>query len=108
MVQLTEQELRRYKPQILLPGIGQQGQEKLKSSKVLVIGAGGIGTPVMQYLTAAGIGKMGIVDNDMIDISNLQRQVLHDTPGLGRPKTESARESVAALRTSSGRLRVWR
>lgn len=87
MAQLTEQELRRYQPQIILPGIGQEGQEKIKDSKILVIGAGGLGTPVMQYLTAAGIGRLGIVDNGMIDVPNLQRQVLYGIKDIGKLKT---------------------
>ncbi len=91
MAELTEQELRRYQPQIALPGIGQSGQEKLKGSKVLIIGAGGIGTPVMQYLTAAGIGRLGIVDDGIVDISNLQRQVLYGLKDVGKLKTVVAR-----------------
>jgi molybdopterin/thiamine biosynthesis adenylyltransferase len=94
MAQLTKQELRRYQPQIILPGIGQTGQEKIGDSKVLVIGAGGLGTPVMQYLTAAGIGRLGIVDNGMIDITNLQRQVLYGIEDIGKLKTVVSRDRL--------------
>jgi len=94
MAELTGQEIRRYQPQIVLPGIGQSGQEKLKSGKVLIIGAGGLGTPIMQYLTAAGIGRLGIVDDGMIDISNLQRQVLYGIKDVGKLKTVVARDRL--------------
>jgi len=74
---LSAREIRRYQKQIMLPGIGIKGQEKLKQAKVLVIGAGGLGCPVLQYLAASGIGKIGIIEFDMVDETNLQRQVLY-------------------------------
>ena len=77
--------------------MGGPGQQKLKAARVLVVGAGGLGSPVIQYLAAAGVGVIGIVDDDAVSLSNLQRQVLHDTASIGRPKTESGRESVARL-----------
>ncbi|MBT3648590.1 MAG: dinucleotide-utilizing protein, partial [Flavobacteriales bacterium] len=84
--QFTERELTRYSRNILLKEVGEQGQHKLKDAKVLVIGAGGLGCPVLQYLTAAGIGTIGIVDFDIVDESNLQRQVLFDTAHIGMNK----------------------
>ena len=85
-------ESRRYARQVILPEVGAAGQKKIGSTRVLCIGAGGLGSPVALYLAAAGIGKLGIVDFDVVDVSNLQRQVLHGTPDIGRPKTASARE----------------
>ena len=73
------------------------GQQKIKAARVLVIGAGGLGSPVLQYLAAAGVGRLGIVDDDEVSLSNLQRQVLHGTPDLGRPKVESAADAIARL-----------
>lgn len=87
----------RYNRQILLAGIGQEGQEKLKKAKVLVIGAGGLGSPVIQYLAGAGIGKLGIVDADNVDVSNIHRQVIHNSQRVGMNKAESAKESVQNL-----------
>lgn len=94
MAELTEQEVRRYQAQILLPGMGRKGQKKLKAGRALIIGAGGLGTPVMQYLTAAGIGHLGIVDDDMVDIPDLQRQVLYGINDVGKLKTVVARERL--------------
>ena len=94
---LTEEETRRYARTIALPGVGLEGQRKLKAASVLVIGAGGLGSPVAMYLAAAGIGRIGIVDPDMVDITNLQRQVIHDTTMIGRLKAESAREKMLRL-----------
>lgn len=93
----TEEQVRRYARHIILPGVGGDGQRKLLDSKVLVIGAGGLGSPVAMYLAAAGVGKMGVLDFDTVDESNLQRQILHTTPDVGRPKVESALEHLKAL-----------
>lgn len=90
-------ELERYSRHIILPEIGGAGQQKLKKARVLVIGAGGLGSPLLLYLAAAGIGVIGIVDDDTVSLSNLQRQVLHGTEDIGRKKTESAAVGVAAL-----------
>ncbi|MHA6845370.1 molybdopterin-synthase adenylyltransferase MoeB [Ralstonia syzygii] len=94
---LSSEELSRYSRHILLPEIGLQGQQRLKSSRVLVIGAGGLGSPVLLYLAAAGVGTLGIVDFDRVDISNLQRQVIHRMSTVGRPKVCSAREAILDL-----------
>ena len=91
-----EQELR-YSRHFPVPEIGRKGQEKLLSSKVLVIGAGGLGSPAALYLAAAGVGTIGIVDSDAVELSNLQRQILHGTSDIGRPKVESAKESMCEL-----------
>ncbi len=90
-------ELERYSRHIILPEIGGAGQQKLKKARVLVIGAGGLGSPLLLYLAAAGIGVIGIVADDTVSLSNLQRQVLHGTEDIGRKKTESAAVGVAAL-----------
>ena len=91
---LSEKELERYARHIVLAEVGGAGQQKLKTSKVLVIGAGGLGAPVLQYLAAAGIGTIGIVDDDEVSLSNLQRQVIHDTQNVGMKKTRSAASSI--------------
>ena len=93
---MTSEELKRYDRHIILPEIGLEGQEKLKQAKVLVIGAGGLGCPVLQYLVAAGVGTIGIVDYDKVDISNLQRQILYSTADVGRPKATTAAEKLRA------------
>ena len=90
-------ELERYSRHIILPEIGGAGQQTLKKARVLVIGAGGLGSPLLLYLAAAGIGTIGIVDDDTVSLSNLQRQVLHGTEDIGRRKTESAAVSIASL-----------
>lgn len=87
----------RYSRNITLPEIGKAGQEKLLESKVLVVGAGGLGSPALLYLAASGVGTIGIVDNDKVELSNLQRQVLHETCEIGQPKTESARLTMLDL-----------
>jgi molybdopterin/thiamine biosynthesis adenylyltransferase len=87
----------RYNRNILIEGFGIEGQAKLKASKVLVIGAGGLGSPALLYLAAAGVGTIGIVDDDIVNISNLQRQILHLTDDLGQPKTVSAQQKLTAL-----------
>jgi molybdopterin/thiamine biosynthesis adenylyltransferase/rhodanese-related sulfurtransferase len=94
---LTPAQQRRYSRQILIPEIGQAGQRKLLDAKVLLIGAGGLGSPAALYLGASGIGTIGLVDDDVVDESNLQRQVLHGADRVGMPKTESARMTLAAL-----------
>lgn len=94
---LTAEELERYARHIVLPEVGGAGQQKLKRARVLVIGAGGLGAPALQYLAAAGVGTLGIVDDDKVSLSNLQRQVIHDTDLIGEPKGESARTSIRRL-----------
>jgi molybdopterin/thiamine biosynthesis adenylyltransferase/rhodanese-related sulfurtransferase/molybdopterin converting factor small subunit len=96
-IQLSKEEVLRYSRHLLIPEVGMNGQRKLKSAKVLMIGAGGLGSPVGLYLAAAGIGKIGIVDFDVVDLTNLQRQVLHSTEDVGKSKLESARETLVAL-----------
>jgi len=93
----TEEQVQRYSRHIILPNIGGKGQRKLLDSSVLVIGAGGLGSPVAMYLAAAGIGKLGIVDFDQVDITNLQRQILHTTADVGRSKVASAVEHLRAI-----------
>lgn len=92
-----EDEIARYARHLVLQDVGGPGQAKLKAARVLVIGAGGLGAPAMLYLAAAGIGTIGIVDDDVVDLSNLQRQVIHATPDIGRPKVESAAEAIGRL-----------
>ena len=94
---LTEDQIYRYSRNILLPEIGGSGQQKLLSAKVFCVGLGGLGSPIALYLAAAGIGTLGIADSDNVDISNLQRQVLHYTDDVGRPKTSSAYEKLKKL-----------
>ncbi len=94
---LSDQQMERYARQIILKDIGAQGQEKLLSSSVLIMGTGGLGTAMAQYLAAAGIGRIGLVDKDVVELSNLQRQILHYTPDLGRPKVDSAGEKIKQL-----------
>lgn len=93
----SKDELERYARHVILPEIGGAGQQRLKQARVLVIGAGGLGSPMLLYLAAAGIGTIGIVDDDTVSLSNLQRQVAHDTARLGAKKTESAAAAIAAL-----------
>ena len=94
---LSPKEIQRYSRQTILPGFNQAGQEKLKAAKVLVIGAGGLGCPALQYLAAVGVGRIGIVDEDKVDISNLHRQVLYNENDLGRKKAEVAAEKLALI-----------
>lgn len=96
-MEYSEEWIERYSRHIILPEIGGAGQRKLSEARVLVLGAGGLGSPVAFYLTAAGIGKLGIVDSDVVDLSNLQRQILHNTNDIGRPKSASAKEKLNAL-----------
>jgi molybdopterin/thiamine biosynthesis adenylyltransferase/rhodanese-related sulfurtransferase len=94
---LTRAEVARYSRHLIIPQIGVLGQRRLKNSRVLVVGAGGLGSPALLYLAAAGVGTLGIVDFDVVDESNLQRQVIHGVADLGRPKARSARDSIAAI-----------
>ena len=94
---LSNAEVARYSRHLIMPEVGMDGQLKLKAASVLCIGAGGLGSPVAMYLAAAGVGRLGIVDFDVVDYSNLQRQVIHGTPDVGRPKLESARDSLHAI-----------
>jgi len=95
--ELTPDEVERYSRHLIIPEIGALGQRRLKNAKVLVIGAGGLGSPALLYLAAAGVGTLGIIDDDAVDLSNLQRQVIHGVADVGRPKIESARDAIAAL-----------
>src|SRR5271169_7188675 len=95
--QLTDAQRDRYSRHILLPEVGEAGQARLLKSRVLLLGAGGLGSPAALYLAAAGVGTLGVVDADVVDLSNLQRQVLHDTAGVGTAKTVSASGRIAAL-----------
>jgi molybdopterin/thiamine biosynthesis adenylyltransferase len=94
---LTSPEIERYKRHLVLREVGGQGQQKLKAAKVLVIGAGGLGSPVLMYLAAAGVGTLGVIDDDRVSLDNLQRQIVHDTPRVGASKVESARAAIAKL-----------
>lgn len=89
--------MQRYSRHIILPEVGGVGQERLLNAKVLVIGAGGLGAPLLMYLAAAGVGTLGVIDDDTVDLSNLQRQVIHTTSRIGMPKVKSAGEAVAAI-----------
>lgn len=93
----SDEELERYARHILLKEVGGAGQQKLKGAKVLVIGAGGLGAPVLMYLAAAGVGTLGVIDDDAVSLSNLQRQIIHTTSSVGRPKTESAKRTLAEI-----------
>jgi molybdopterin/thiamine biosynthesis adenylyltransferase/rhodanese-related sulfurtransferase len=92
---LSRDEVSRYARHLIIPSVGVEGQKRLKAARVLIIGAGGLGSPLALYLAAAGVGHLGLVDFDVVDASNLQRQVLHGTKDIGRPKTASARERIA-------------
>src|SRR5499426_4501160 len=95
--QLTNDEIKRYSRHLIMPELGVDGQRRLKAGKVLCIGAGGLGSPAAMYLAAAGVGTIGLVDFDVVDFSNLQRQILHSTPDVGTPKLTSARNKLQAL-----------
>src|SRR5512138_3831609 len=95
--ELTTDDLSRYSRHLILPEVGLEGQRKLKAARVLCIGAGGLGSPVALYLAAAGVGTIGIVDYDVVDLSNLQRQILHTTADIGRSKLESAKAKITAM-----------
>jgi molybdopterin-synthase adenylyltransferase len=96
-VELTEEQFRRYARHLILDEVGEEGQARLLQSRVLVVGAGGLGSPLLLYLAAAGVGTIGVVDNDRVDITNLQRQIVHATRNLGALKVESARQTLAAI-----------
>lgn len=96
-MEFTEDQLQRYSRHIILPEVGGKGQKKILQAKVLIIGAGGLGCPVGYYLAAAGVGTLGMVDNDTVELSNLQRQIAHNTQRLGVPKVESAKATFEAL-----------
>jgi adenylyltransferase/sulfurtransferase len=96
-VPMTPDQIQRYSRHFLLSQVGEKGQRKLLRSKVLLIGAGGLGSPTAMYLAAAGVGTLGLMDGDVVDVSNLQRQILHTTANVGRPKVESGTEMIRAL-----------
>ena len=95
--ELTREEVARYSRHLIIPDVGVDGQKRLKNARVLVIGAGGLGSPALLYLAAAGVGTIGVVDFDVVDESNLQRQIIHGVADIGRPKAASARDSIAAI-----------
>jgi len=95
--ELTEPQIRRYARHIVLAEIGGVGQSRLIAARVLVVGAGGLGAPLLQYLAAAGVGTLGVIDHDSVDLSNLQRQVIHSTDRVGVPKVDSAEQTIGAL-----------
>jgi Dinucleotide-utilizing enzymes involved in molybdopterin and thiamine biosynthesis family 2 len=94
MQALTPEEFQRYSRHLILPEVGLEGQTRLKNAKVLLVGTGGLGSPLALYLAAAGVGTLGLVDFDVVDLSNLQRQVIHGTPDIGRKKLDSAEEKL--------------
>jgi molybdopterin-synthase adenylyltransferase len=96
-MELNEAQFRRYARHLILDEVGEEGQARLLQSRVLVVGAGGLGSPVLLYLAAAGVGTIGIVDNDRVDLTNLQRQIVHSTPQIGALKVESAQATVRAI-----------
>src|SRR5690242_3882558 len=95
--ELTHEDLLRYSRHLLLPEVGVPGQRRLRAARVLLIGAGGLGSPAALYLAAAGVGTLGLVDFDRVDVTNLQRQILHGTAAVGRSKLESAAERIGDL-----------
>ncbi len=95
--ELTKEEVERYSRHLFIPDVGMAGQKRLKNAKVLVVGAGGLGSPALLYLAAAGVGTLGIVDFDVVDESNLKRQVIHGVSDVGKPKAQSAKESIAEI-----------
>src|SRR3954471_10800450 len=94
---LTKDEILRYSRHLIMPEVGMEGQQKLKASRVLCIGTGGLGSPLALYLAAAGVGTIGIVDFDVVDYTNLQRQIIHTTADVGRKKLDSAADSLKAI-----------
>src|SRR6476661_3595675 len=94
---LTREELHRYSRHLILPDVALDGQKRIKAARVLLIGAGGLGSPALLYLAAAGVGTLGIVDFDVVDLTNLQRQIVHGTSDVGRTKLDSARDRIAAI-----------
>jgi molybdopterin/thiamine biosynthesis adenylyltransferase len=107
---LTEAQFQRYARHLILPEVGEEGQARLMAARVLVVGAGGLGSPLLLYLAAAGVGSLGVIDDDTVDLSNLQRQIVHATGSVGRPKVESAAATLAAInpeiRVETLRLRL--
>jgi molybdopterin/thiamine biosynthesis adenylyltransferase len=99
---LTEEQITRYSRQIILPEMGGRAQRRLLASRMAIVGAGGLGSPAALYLAAAGVGTLGIIDSDRVDLSNLQRQILHHTSDVGRAKTDSARETIQAVNPDVG------
>ena len=99
---LTPDEIERYKRHLVLHDVGGQGQQKLKAARVLVVGAGGLGSPTLMYLAAAGVGTLGVIDDDRVSLDNLQRQIVHDTPHVGAPKVASAKDTVSRLNPHVG------
>ena len=97
MIDFTEEQIERYSRHIILPEVGGAGQQKMLEARILLLGAGGLGSPAAYYLAAAGIGNLGIVDFDQVDLSNLQRQIIHSTERIGMLKTESAKKTIQAL-----------
>jgi len=97
MIDLNDEQLLRYSRHILLPEIGIDGQQKLLASHALVVGAGGLGSPISLYLAASGVGRITLCDHDMVDLTNLQRQIVHNTDSIGQPKVASAREALARI-----------
>jgi adenylyltransferase/sulfurtransferase len=96
-LELTDQQIERYARHLVLPEVGEEGQARLLASRVLVVGAGGLGSPLLLYLAAAGIGTLGVVDDDKVDLSNLQRQIVHDTSNVGLDKVDSAKARLAEI-----------
>src|SRR5450759_2412337 len=96
-VTLSKDEILRYSRHLIMPEVGMEGPQKLKAARVLCIGAGGLGSPLALYLAAAGVGTLGLVDFDVVDYTNLQRQIIHTTPDVGRSKVQSATEKIAAI-----------
>jgi molybdopterin-synthase adenylyltransferase len=96
-MKLSADEIERYARQIVLRGVGGPGQNRLKAARVMAIGAGGLGSPLLQYLAGAGVGRIGVVDDDIVSLSNLHRQILHGTPDVGRLKVDSAQEALGRL-----------
>lgn len=94
---LTDAQFERYARHLILDEVGEVGQARLMAARVLVVGAGGLGSPILLYLAAAGVGSLGIVDDDVVDLSNLQRQIIHPTARIGSPKVDSARATIAAI-----------
>src|SRR4030095_2629671 len=96
-MELSNEEIRRYSRHLILPEVGLAGQKRIKATSVLCIGAGALGSPIAMYLAAAGVGRLGLVDFDTVDYSNLQRQIIHGTEDVGRPKSESAQETIRSI-----------
>ena len=101
-IEFSNDEIARYSRHLIMPEVTLEGQKRLKAASVLCIGAGGLGSPILLYLAAAGIGRIGIVDSDVVDFSNLQRQILHGTKDVGRSKCKSARERIRELDAQFG------